>query len=88
MNKKTAIKIRNYKQDFLNNITLYKDIISDLEEIIEEEQDSIDNMSDYPQFMDKVMDMEEKSEEVINIKENLEEAIESLTEAIDHIEMI
>lgn len=88
MDKKTILHIRGYKQDILESIELFKIILNELDIFIDNEQQSIDNMSEYPQFEDKIINMEYLCDKLMNMKDRFEEGISSLQEAFEIVEEI
>ena len=81
MDKKTKSHILGYKQDIQETIELFKIIINELEDIINKEQISIDNLSDYPQFEDKMIDLECLYDQLTDLRDKFEEGIASMGEA-------
>ena len=56
------------------------DITEQLEQICENEQEKISNLSDYPQFETKV----EETEEVVTILEELKTDLDSISELLEN----
>ncbi len=88
MNKTKKAHIIGYKQDILESIELFNIIIDELNEELNNEQLSIDNLSEYPQFESRVSEMEDLLSYIEDIIDKFEKARESLNEALDLIDLI
>lgn len=88
MNKTKKAHIIGYRQDILESIELFNIIIDELNEELNNEQLSIDNLSEYPQFESRVSEMEDLLSYIEDIIDKFEKARESLNEALDLIDLI
>ena len=83
---KTRRKEISQIYDKLNSIIFDLDILKDrLENVKEEEQESLDNLPENLQFSSKAQEMEENVDNLDNSIDYLSQAIESLQESIDII---